>query len=198
MEVAHRTDARLVGVDYSKVAIRLATEQAAVLGREAEFRVGDLTATGLADASVDAVMCIDAIHFARPPTAAYRELHRVLKPGGRAVLTCWEATDPNDESAPREFRELDLRGGLTAAGFSHVAVLERPEWLEAELAMWAEAPLSTRAGTRLFGLCMTKPWRCCRASTQAEGSSPWAQLRAIGELIRCTAAEWLTDMSATP
>src|SRR5687768_12844306 len=61
LEVADRTGASLVGVDFSEVAVRMAAEQAKALGREAEFRIGSLTATGLADESVDAVMCIDAI-----------------------------------------------------------------------------------------------------------------------------------------
>ena len=46
MEVAHRTGDRLVGIDYSHVAVGLATQQAAQLGREADFRVGDMAATG--------------------------------------------------------------------------------------------------------------------------------------------------------
>jgi SAM-dependent methyltransferase len=139
MEVANRTAAVLIGVDFSEVAVRQAREQAARRGREADFRVGHLTATGLADDAVDAVMCIDAIQFADPPAAAYRELRRVLRPGGRAVLTCWQAVDPGDESLPRRLRRTDLRAGLEAAGFSDVQVIERPEWLERELAMWAEA-----------------------------------------------------------
>lgn len=139
MEVAQRTGASLVGVDFSAVAIRQAAEQAVRLGRDAEFRVGDLSATGLEDASVDAVMCIDAIQFAQPPDAAYRELRRILRPGGRAVLTAWQARDPNDESLPERIRQMDLYGGLTAAGFRDIAVTERPEWLERENAMWAQA-----------------------------------------------------------
>lgn len=35
----------------------MAAEQAKALGREADFRIGSLTATGLAGESVDAVMC---------------------------------------------------------------------------------------------------------------------------------------------
>ena len=139
MEVAHRKGARLVGVDFSEVAVRLAAEQAARLGRVADFQVGDLIATGLADGSVDAVMCIDAIQFASPPDAAYRELHCVLRRDGRAVLTGWQAINPDDESVPPWLRDIDLHAGLEAAGFHEISVVERPEWLERELAMWTEA-----------------------------------------------------------
>jgi tRNA/tmRNA/rRNA uracil-C5-methylase (TrmA/RlmC/RlmD family) len=50
LEIAARTRARLVGVDFSAEAVRQAGEQASRLGREAEFRVGDLAAAGLAPA----------------------------------------------------------------------------------------------------------------------------------------------------
>ena len=63
----------------------------------ASFRIGGLTATGLPDASVDAVLCTDAIQFPDEPASAYEEIRRVLKPGGRAALTCWEPLDRNDE-----------------------------------------------------------------------------------------------------
>lgn len=46
LEIAARTGARLVGVDFSAEAVRQAREQARRLGRAADLRVGDLTATG--------------------------------------------------------------------------------------------------------------------------------------------------------
>src|SRR5215472_835324 len=48
----------------------------------AEYLVGDLAATGLRAGSADAVLCVDAIQFAAQPAAAYRELARILAPGG--------------------------------------------------------------------------------------------------------------------
>jgi SAM-dependent methyltransferase len=139
MEIAHRSGARLLGVDFSAVAVRQATELAAGLGRRGVFRIGNLTATGVEDDSVDAVVCVDAVQFAQPQDAAYREMRRVLRPGGRVVLTCWQAVDPSDESLPKRLRDVDLRGGLTRAGFADIEVVERPEWLQQERAMWAEA-----------------------------------------------------------
>lgn len=139
LEVAQRTGARLVGVDFSEVAIRAARAQAGHLGRDADFRVGSLEATGLETRSVDAVMCVDAIQFAAPAADAYAELRRVLRPGGRAVLTCWEAFDGGDELVPDRLREVHLARGLGDAGFVDVEVLERPQWRVSELAMWREA-----------------------------------------------------------
>ncbi len=138
LEVAGRSGAALIGVDFSAEAVRQAREHARRLGRAADFRVADLAATGLDSGSVDGVLCVDAIQFARDPAAAYAELRRVLGPGGRAVLTCWE-TSSADERIPERLRLVDLGGGLTGAGFASVEVLDRPGWRERELAMWEEA-----------------------------------------------------------
>src|ERR1700756_5365621 len=55
LEIAARTGARLIGVDCSAEAVRQARGQARRLGsRDAEFRVGDLIASGLPPASADA------------------------------------------------------------------------------------------------------------------------------------------------
>jgi len=140
LEIAGRTSARLVGVDFSAEAVRQATGSAAAIDVVAEFVVGDLAATGLDDTAADAVLCVDAVQFADDPAAAYAELRRVLRPGGRVVLTCWESTTtPGDDRVPERVRRVDLRGGLTGAGFEEIEVTERPDWRAAELAMWQEA-----------------------------------------------------------
>ena len=146
LEIAARTDVRLVGVDFSAEAVRQAQRQAELLGRTVDFRVGDLVATGLDDGSVQAVLCIDAIQFAVPPEAAYAELRRVLAPGGRAVLTCWEALDRDDLRLPERLRVVDLGAGLAAAGFAEVDVQEKPAWDAVEHAMWTEAVALDPAG----------------------------------------------------
>ncbi|HEV2372167.1 MAG TPA: class I SAM-dependent methyltransferase [Streptosporangiaceae bacterium] len=139
LEVTARTGARLVGVDFSAEAVRQAREQARVRGAAAEFRVGDLAASGLDSGSADAVLCVDAIHFAAEPAAAYREIARILAPGGRAVLTNWEPVDWDDQRLPERLRRVAIGKGLAAAGFGDIEVAERPGWRAAEQAMWEEA-----------------------------------------------------------
>jgi hypothetical protein len=51
-------------------------------------------------ASVEAVLCVDAIQFAGPVPAALLERRRLLVSVGRLVVTCWEAVDPGDERLP--------------------------------------------------------------------------------------------------
>ncbi|WP_336852371.1 class I SAM-dependent methyltransferase [Sinomonas albida] len=138
LEVARRAQARLVGVDFSREAVRQAADAARAPGVEAEFRVGELSATGLPDASVDALMCIDSIQF-EATEATYRELRRVLAAGGRSVITSWEALDRSDESVPERLRLVDLRAGLEGAGFLDVEVREPKAWRAAERNLWLAA-----------------------------------------------------------
>jgi SAM-dependent methyltransferase len=138
-EIAARTGARLIGVDFSAEAVRQAREQARRLGATADFRVGDLAATGLADGAATAVLRFDAIQFAPQPGAAYREIRRILAPGGRVVLTNWEPREPGDERLPARLRHVDLGAGLAGAGFADIEVRERPGWRDQERAMMEEA-----------------------------------------------------------
>lgn len=139
LEVANRTGARLVGVDFSEVAVTNARDQCELLGRTAQFLVGRLDDTGLDPASVDAVMCVDAVQFADPPAAAYAEIRRVLRKGGRVALTCWEPVDRLDDRVPDRLRAVDLRAGLEDAGFVDVEVVDKSQWRAQEQAMWEEA-----------------------------------------------------------
>ena len=139
LEIAARSGARLVGVDSSAEAVRQAREHARRLGAAAEFRIGDLAATGLNAGSADAVLCVDAIHFAPQPDAAYREIRRILASGGRVALTCWEPVKPGDERLPERLRHVDVRAGLTTGGFGNIEVGDRPGWQARERAMWEEA-----------------------------------------------------------
>ena len=138
--VAKHAGTLLIGVDFSAQALTEAREQAARMGvSNTSFRVGELTATGLPDASVEAVLCTDAIQFPDEPALAYQEIRRVLGPGGRVALTCWEPFDRADERLVPRLRRVNLAADLRQAGFTDVEVWERPSWLAREHALWQEA-----------------------------------------------------------
>jgi len=77
-----------------------------------DARAGSAEATGLADASADAVACFQAFHwFANERTL--REFRRVLRPGGRLALV-WNDRDARADPFTREVRALEERLGETA------------------------------------------------------------------------------------
>jgi SAM-dependent methyltransferase len=141
IEVAQRAGTRLVGVDFSAVALEHAKSISArrLPAGRSEFQIGTLLAAGLPTGVADGLMCVDAVQFAEPPLAALLEFRRLLTSGGRLALTCWEAVDPSDERVPPRIHAVNLRRDLPKAGFVDVEVHEKPEWRQAERAMWEEA-----------------------------------------------------------
>jgi len=127
--LAREMDASLMGVDFSPVAVDHAARRAALFGLagRARFAVGDLTRTGLPHASADAVVSIDAFHFAANPAAAAGEARRILRPGRRLVLTNWQPKDPDDPRLPARMR-INWPQLLRSAGFADIELAARPEW----------------------------------------------------------------------
>ena len=139
LELASRVGARLIGIDIAPTAVESARALAARRDIESRFHVGDLVATGLDDEVADAVVVVDAIQFPTRPSDAYAEIFRILQPGGRVVLTCWEPRDRADRELPGFLLGVDLSDGLSKAGFAEVRVHEHEEWRDAERSMWTEA-----------------------------------------------------------
>jgi SAM-dependent methyltransferase len=141
LEIARQTGARLLGLDFSPVAVAAARDRAAsvdIAGRAAFF-VGDMTANGVGTGTVDAVVCIDTIMFPGAHLDALRECRRILAPRGRLALTSWEATNPADERNSQWARRIDLMRDLTEVGFEQVEVADKPVWREAERDLWESA-----------------------------------------------------------
>jgi ubiquinone/menaquinone biosynthesis C-methylase UbiE len=148
LEIARQTGARLLGLDFSPVAVAAAASCAASadIAGPAAFCVGNVTATGIGTNVADAVVCIETIMFVDTPLDALRECRRILAAGGRLVLTCWEATNPADERHPQWARRLDLKRDLAAAGFEQVDIATKPVWREAERELYESALQADAAG----------------------------------------------------
>jgi len=78
-----------IGVDQSEGLIRIAKERTPGV----EFHVAELTQLPFEDNSFDAIYCI-AVFCHLPPEShhqALAEMKRVLKPGGKIIMTNWNA-----------------------------------------------------------------------------------------------------------
>jgi len=130
--VIAQTGARLVGIDISKVALEGARSRAESMGLSdrSTWRVGSFQGTGLEGRSLDAVMSVDALLFAPDKEAAIQELARVLRPGGRLVLTTW---DYHSQPKGRPPQLPDHRPLLDAAGFEVLAYEDTVDWRQREL-----------------------------------------------------------------
>lgn len=108
--------ATAIGIDVDPEMIAVA----AARWPAGEFHVGDATALPLDDASVTGYRADKVLHALDDPAAAVAEATRVLRPGGRAVLTGqdWDAT-VIDSADPERTRQLVH---ARAAGLPHPRV----------------------------------------------------------------------------
>lgn len=112
--LARATGTRLVGVDWSAAAVRIAEERSPgwlPTGR-ARFRTGTFDATGLAAASADTVISVDALALAPDPHAALTEVRRVLRPGGRLLFTAAEPAAGLGPDGASSWAEILREAGL--------------------------------------------------------------------------------------
>jgi ArsR family transcriptional regulator len=79
---------RVVGVDNAPAMLTVARENLTALGASnVNLVVGEATKLPLEGGSVDAALANMVLHHAEHPTAMLREMARVVRPGGRVVIT---------------------------------------------------------------------------------------------------------------
>jgi SAM-dependent methyltransferase len=100
---------RGVGIDVSDTMIEVATQRAAERTIPAEFIVGDAHALDFPDGTFQGVTCTRVLQHVEDPSAAVREMARVLAPGGRIVLLepDWDGwtLDADDLATTRAVRD---------------------------------------------------------------------------------------------
>ena len=72
----------VTGVDFAPVMIRVARERFPGI----DFKVADAESLPFIDSSFDVVVGAYVVHHLARPEVAFREIHRVLSPGGRFVF----------------------------------------------------------------------------------------------------------------
>jgi len=80
----------VTGVDIAEEMLDYARAKAAQLSLPITYRHGDAEDLPFASGELDAVVSTFGVMFASKPEAAAAELTRVVKPGGRVVLTTWK------------------------------------------------------------------------------------------------------------
>ena len=122
----------VIGVDFTPAMLKQARENQARMGiKNVSFRQGDIESLPLDDESVDVVISNCVINLAPDKDAVFREAYRVLRPGGRLMVSDILLVRPASEA---EMADLALYAGcisgslpveeylgkIRGAGFSEV------------------------------------------------------------------------------
>jgi ubiquinone/menaquinone biosynthesis C-methylase UbiE len=141
--MANRFGCRVTGIDLTEEFCEVARHLTRLMGLESkvDFEHGDALAMPFADASFDGAYSMNVSMNIADKAALYREIRRVLKPGGWLMLselaqgpgapldypTPWAATaESSFLSTPEETKE-----GLESAGFEIVEFRETAEEVKA-------------------------------------------------------------------
>ncbi len=121
---------QVIGVDNSPAMLK-ATKKRAGDFANVDLRRGDLEALPIDDALCDGALLLLALTYVADPPTVIREMSRILKPGGRAVIVDLLPHDRDDfrrqmEQQTSGFDPKQLTAQLTAAGLTNVQVHALP------------------------------------------------------------------------
>jgi arsenite methyltransferase len=127
---------RAIGIDMTTAMIERARTNAEAGGyTNVEFYQSTIDRIPLPDASVDCVISNCVLNLAPDKPAVFREIARVLKPGGRVAVSDIALKHELPEAIARSIAAYvgciagaikieDYKNGLLAAGFEHVEIVD--------------------------------------------------------------------------
>jgi arsenite methyltransferase len=127
---------RAIGIDMTPAMIERARANAKAGGyTNVDFHLSTIDKIPLPDASVDCVISNCVLNLAPDKPAVFREIARVLKPGGRLAVSDIALKKELPEAIAKSvaayvgciagaIRIDDYRNGLLAAGFEHVEIVD--------------------------------------------------------------------------
>jgi ubiquinone/menaquinone biosynthesis C-methylase UbiE len=107
IELAKLGNYQITGVDISETLVSIARANAARASVDVDFRHGNASGMPFDSATFDFLLCRAAFKNFSEPQQALREMYRVLKPGGRALIIDLRR-DTSNESISQAVEEMRL------------------------------------------------------------------------------------------
>jgi ubiquinone/menaquinone biosynthesis C-methylase UbiE len=174
---------RVCAIDVSPDQIAAAQQRCAEL-TWVECRVADITSPPYGDAEFDAVFAVQVLEYLTDLDAGLRQIHRMLRPGGRLVIvaTDWSSAVWHSENAPRMQRVL-------TAWAPHTPCRDLPSILAARLRRAGMQPLRQTA----IPILNTSYNPACFSYWVARAIRPFVVSRQ--SVTDQEAAEWLEELA---
>jgi ubiquinone/menaquinone biosynthesis C-methylase UbiE len=143
IELAKLGHYKITGLDISRSFVRIARKNAAEAGLHIDFREGNASAMPFKDGMFDFTFCQAAFKNFSEPVKAISEMHRVLKPGGIAVIADMrrEASTKDIESEVNGMGLDPLNRFFVKWTFDHM-LLKSAYSIDAMRAMVAQTPFT--------------------------------------------------------
>ncbi len=154
---------RVIGVDMtadmvSKARRNIETYRKHTGFENVEFRLGEIENLPVADASVDVVISNCVLNLSPDKARVWREIARVLKPGGRVAVSDLAIVRPLPEGVRSDVESLvgcvagavmaeETERMAAAAGLSEIVMTAKPEYIDA-MTEWQD-PLYQKIVERL-------------------------------------------------
>jgi len=148
---------RVIGVDMTEEMVRLARENAAKSGlKNVEFLQGEIESLPVEDATVDAVISNCVINLSTDKERVFCEVYRVLKPGGRMMVSDivldGELPEKIKESVAAytgciggALKRADYLAAIAQAGFTRVEIVAETK---VPVDLWADFPEEAKTLSR--------------------------------------------------
>lgn len=138
---------RVIGVDMTPQMLAKARHNLATYHQRSglsnvEFRLGEIEALPVADASVDVVISNCVLNLSPDKPRVWREIARVLKPGGRVAVSDLALVKPLPPTVMADIEALigcvagavlveETRSMAQQAGLGSIALTSKPDYIQA-------------------------------------------------------------------
>ena len=175
---------RAIGVDMTPDMIALSRKNSEEAGiHNAEFHLGTIDRIPLPDASADVVISNCVINLAPDKNAVFREIARILKPGGRLAVSDIALKKPLPPEVGNDLMAYvgciagavsieEYRRGLVAAGFAEVVVVDSGADLNAYSKVEGQSACCSPAMTVESKTLPVAGGGCCGGTSTAGEASP--------------------------
>jgi SAM-dependent methyltransferase len=209
---------RALGVDLSEPMLARARERASAEGSPARFVQADATVYDFSGENADLLISRFGVMFFADPAAAFANLRRALRRGGRVAFACWREPKLNpllmapyaaairhapplprpgpEDPGPFSFAdETRVRRILAAAGFSDITLTPRDYALDLGSGEGLDSAVAKSLEIGPASRALDGQPEAVRRAAEAEIRAALAQ-RVQGDAVLLEAAVWIVQASA--